>query len=216
MDPLDWMKGFSNEQTYSGIVQNLRKVENNDSLFKKWFNSVTKGVPFPVGKERYVFVIKDSASGANRGYRAIVYGRGVGEKLQEGEMCYLTGGTDKNGVIIGRRLYDPKANIHIEADRVFPCVTTRIASIMIVLMIAYLVYALSHIRLTTFSIMGSQTRGVFSIIVMFVLAAVCLKNRYRMVRMLGLILLALAIYALYPPIVIMIIVFFIIKKLLFR
>lgn len=216
MNPLNWMKDSSNEKTYSGIVQNLRKVENNDSLIKKWINSVTRGVPFPVGKERYVFVIKDSAAGANRGYRAIVYGRGVGEKIQEGEMCYLTGGTDKNGVIIGRRLYDPKTNMHIEADRVFPCVTTRIASIMILLMIVYVVYALLHIRLTTSSIIGSQTRGILPIIVMFVLAALCLRNRYPMVKILGWVLLALAVYALYPPIVIMVIVFFIIKKVLFR
>lgn len=216
MNPLDWMKGFSNEQTYSGIVQNLRKVENNDSLFKKWVNSVIRGVPFPVGKERYVFVIKDSATRVNRGYRAIVYGRDVGEKLQEGEMCYLTGGTDKNGVIIGRQLYDPKTNMHIEADRVFPCVTTRTASIMILFVIVYMVYVLLHIHLTTSSIMGSQTRGILPTIVMFVLAVLCLRNRYRVVKILGWILLALAVYNLYPSIVIMIIVLFIIKKVLFR
>ena len=205
-----------NEKTYSGIVQNLRKVENNDSLIKKWVNSVTRGMPFPIGKERYVFVIKDSTAGENRSYRAIVYGHEVGEKLQEGEMCYLTGDTDKNGVIIGRRLYDPKKNMHIEADRVFSCVATRIASVLIVLMIAYLIYLLSRIHLTTSSIMGTQTKGILSIIVMFVLAVVCLKSRYRMVRTLGWILLVLAIYALYPPIVIIIIGFFIIKKVLFK
>lgn len=97
-------KSFSNEQTYSGVVQNLRKVENNDNLAKKWINSVINGVPFPFGKERYVFVIKDSAS--NKGYRAIVYGREIGEKLQEGKLSYLIESTDKNGVIIGKRLYD--------------------------------------------------------------------------------------------------------------
>lgn len=216
MDILDWIKKTSNENTYSGMVQNLRKVENNDRLIKKWFNSVIKGVPFPVGKERYIFVIMDSTAGANRGYRAIVYGHDVGEKLQEGEMCYLTGGTDKNGVIIGRQLYDPKTDMRVEAERVFTCMTARIVSVMAAFMIAYLVYALLHIRLTTFSIMGSQTRGLFSIFVMFALAVVCLKNKYRMVRTLGWILLALAVYTLYPPIVIMIIGFFIIKKVLFR
>ena len=214
MNLKDLLNSKAKENTYYGVVKDLRQVDNNDSVFKRWINSLFKGVPFTLGKERYVFVIKDNSTG--KGCRAIVYGCGVGEKLQEGEMCYLTGGTDKNGVIIGRRLYDPKTNMHIEADRVFPCVTTRIASIMILLMIMYMVYALLHIRLTTYSILGSQTRDILSIIVMFVLAALCLKNRYRIVKILGWILLALAVCALYPPIVIMVIVFFIIKKVLFR
>ena len=58
MDLSGWKKKSSVEQTYSGTVHNLRKVENNDSLAQKWVNSVIKGVPFPVGKERYVFVIR--------------------------------------------------------------------------------------------------------------------------------------------------------------
>lgn len=214
MDLSAWKKNSSNEQTYTGVVQSLRKVENNDSLAKKWINSVIKGVPFPVGKERYVFVIKDSAS--NKGCRAVVYGHKVGEKLYEGEACYLIGDTDKNGIIIGRRLYDPKTNSHYEADNVYNCSLTRIASVLCLFTIAYLIYALSHIKFTTFSIFGSQTTGVLSIIVLIILSVVCLKNRNRVVKKIGWIFLALAVYTLYPPIVIMVIVFFIIKKVLFR
>lgn len=214
MDLSAWKKNSSNEQTYTGVVQNPRKVENNDSLVKKWINSVIKGVPFPVGKERYVFVIRDQA--ANKGYRAIVYGHEVGERLREGEMCYLTGDTDKNGVIIGRRLYDPNLGTHLEADRVFSSLITRITTAIFVMMIAYLIYALSHIRLTTFSLFGSHTGGIISIVVMAVIAIVCFKSRYRILKLVGWVFLALAVYALYPSIVIMLVVFFIVKKALFR
>lgn len=214
MDLSAWKKNSSNEQTYTGVVQNPRKVENNDSLVKKWINSVIKGVPFPVGKERYVFVIRDSA--ANKGYRAIVYGHEVGERLREGEMCYLTGDTDKNGVIIGRRLYDPNLGTHIEADRVFSSHITRITTAIFVMMIVYLIYALSHIRLTTFSLFGSHTGGIISIVVMAVIAIVCFKSRHRILKLVGWVFLALAVYALYPSIVIMLVAFFIVKKALFR
>lgn len=216
VNPLNWMKDSSNEKTYSGIVQNLRKIENNDSLAKKWLNSVIRGVPFPVGKDRYVFVIKDSSSGIDKGYRAIVYGQQIGEKLSDGEMCYLIGTTDKNGVIIGKRLYDPKSNSHIEANRVFLSVMTRIASLISLLAITYLIYVLSHIQYTTFSIRGSQARGILSIVIMFIFAVVFLKSRYRTLKLIGKIMLALAVYAIYPPIVVIVIVFFIIKKLLLR
>lgn len=206
-------KNSIKEQT-SGVVQNLRKVENNDSIVKKWVNSVVKGVPFPVGKERYVFVIKDSTT--NKGYRAIVYGYEVGERLREGEVCYLTGDTDKSGVIIGKRLYDQNSGMHIEADRVFPSHLTRIASVLAVLMMAYLVYTLLHIRLTTFSIFGSHTGRIISVVVMFIIAIICFKSRHRILKLVGWICLALAVYAIYPPIVIMVVVIFIIKKVLFR
>lgn len=202
------------EQTYSGVVQNLRRVENNDSFAKKWINSIVKGVPFPVGKERYVFVIKDSAT--NKGYRAIVYGHEVGERLREGEVCYLTGDTDNSGVIIGKRLYNQNSGTHIEADRVFPSHVTRIASVLAVLMLAYLVYVLLHIRLTTFSIFGSHTGGIISVVVMFIIAIICFKSRHRILKLVDWICLALAVYAIYPPIVIMVVVIFIIKKVLFR
>lgn len=214
MDLSAWKKNYSDEQTYTGVVQDLRKVENNDSPAKKWINSVIKGVPFPIGKERYVFVIRDSA--ANKGYRAIVYGHEVGDRLRDGEMCYLTGDTDKNGVIIGRRLYDPNSGTHFEADRVFSGLVTRITTAIAVMMIAYLIYALLHIRLTTFSLFGSHTGGIISIVVMTVIAIVCFKSRHRILKVVGRVFLALAVYALYPPIVIMIVVFFIVKKVLFR
>lgn len=178
-----WKKTFSDEQTYTGVVQNLRKVENNDGLAKKWINSVIKGVPFPVDKERYVFVIRDAV--ANKGYRAIVYGHEVGERLREGEMCYLTRDTDKNGVIIGRRLYDPNSGTHLEADRVFSSLVTRITTVIAVMMIAYLIYALSHIRLTIFNLFGSHTGGIISIVVMTVIAIVCFKSRHRILKIVG-------------------------------
>ena len=200
MDLSAWKKNSSNEQTYTGVVQSLRKVENNDSLAKKWINSVIKGVPFPVGKERYVFVIKDSAS--NKGYRAIVYGHEIGERLREGEVCYLSGDTDKNGVIIGRRLYDPNSGTHLEADRVFPSIVTRVTSALAIIMIAYLVYVLSHVRITTFSLFGSRTGGIISVVVMLIIALICFKSRHRILKMAGWVFLALAVYALYPPIVI--------------
>ncbi len=214
MGSLAWKNSSSNEQTYNGIVQNLRKVENNDSLAKKWINSVVKSVPFPVGKERYVFVIKDSAS--NKGYRAIVYGHEAGERLREGEVCYLIGNTDKNGVIIGRRLYDPNSGVHLQADRVFSSLVTRITSALAILMISYLIFVLSQVRITTFSLLGSRTGGIISIVVMFIIALICFKSRHRFLKMAGWVFLALGVYALYPPIVIMIVVFFIVKKVLFR
>lgn len=214
MDSLGWKKNSSKEQTYTGTVQNLRKVENNDSIAKKWINSVIKGVPFPVGKERYVFIIKDSAS--NKGYRAILYGHEVGARLRDGEVCYLTGDTDKDGIIIGRRLYDQKTDTHYEADRVFSSLTTRITSTLSILMIAYFVYMLSHVRITTTSLLGSHTGGIISIVVMFILALICFKSRHRILKLAGWILLAFAVFALYPPIVVMIVIIFVIRKALFR
>ena len=214
MDLSAWKKNSPNEQTYTGVVQNLRKVDNSDNLAKKWINSVIKGVPFPVGKERYVFVIKDSV--CNKGYRAIVYGHEVGERLREGEVCYLSGDTDKNGVIIGRRLYDPNSGTHIEADRVFSSLVTRVTSALVIMMVVYLVYVLSHVRFTPDSLLGSHTGGIISVLEMFLIAMVCFKSRHRIVKMVGWVFLALAVYTLYPPIVIMIVVFFIVKKVLFR
>lgn len=171
------------ENTYNGVVKELRRVENHDSIFKKWINSLFKGVPFTLGKDRYVFVIKDSSVG--RGYRAAVYGQQIGEKLSEGNTCYLTGTTDKNGVIIVKRLYDPQTDVHVDADRVYPSVVTRIASTLCVVSLMYLVYVLSHIKYTTFSILGSQTTGILSIIVLFALSVVCLKNRNQIVKKIG-------------------------------
>ena len=55
-------------------------------------------VSFTLGKDWYVFVLKDNSTG--KGHRAIVYGRQVGDKLSNGNVCYLTGTTDKNDVII--------------------------------------------------------------------------------------------------------------------
>ena len=214
MDLSAWKKNSPNEQTYTGVVQNLRKVDNSDNLAKKWINSVINGVPFPVSKERYVFVIKDSV--CNKGYRAIVYGHEVGERLREGEVCYLSGDTDKNGVIIGRRLYDPNSGTHIEADRVFSSLVTRVTSALVIMMVVYLVYVLSHVRFTPDSLLGSHTGGIISVLEMFLIAMVCFKSRHRIVKMVGLVFLALAVYTLYPPIVIMIVVFFIVKKVLFR
>lgn len=214
MDLSAWKKNSPNEQTYTGVVQNLRKVDNSDNLAKKWINSVINGVPFPVGKERYVFVIKDSVR--NKGYRAIVYGHEVGERLREGEVCYLSGDTDKNGVIIGRRLYDPNSGTHIEADRVFSSLVTRVTSALVIMMVVYLVYVLSHVRFTPDSLLGSHTGGIISVLEMFLIAMVCFKSRHRIVKMVGWVFLALAVYTLYPPIVIMIVVFFIVKKVLFR
>ena len=214
MDLSAWKKNSPNEQTYTGVVQNLRKVDNSDNLAKKWINSVINGVPFPVGKERYVFVIKDSV--CNKGYRAIVYGHEVGERRREGEVCYLSGDTDKNGVIIGRRLYDPNSGTHIEADRVFSSLVTRVTSALVIMMVVYLVYVLSHVRFTPDSLLGSHTGGIISVLEMFLIAMVCFKSRHRIVKMVGLVFLALAVYTLYPPIVIMIVVFFIVKKVLFR
>ncbi len=214
MNPLDFINK-PEEKIYSGIVQNLRKIENNEKTPKKWINSIVKGVPFPIGKERYVFVIKDSANGG-RGVRAIVYGQQAGAELHEGKICYLTGTTDKNGVIIGRSLYDPDTDSRIEADKVYSPNITRTATVLAILMLVYLVYTLSHIRFTTSSILGSQTRDMLSIVITFFLAVVCLRNKNRLVRLLGWLLLVVAIYTIYPPIVIMIVLFFIIKKVLFR
>lgn len=56
------------ESMYNGIVKNLRQVENNDNIFKRWINSLFKGVPFTLGKDWYVFVIKDNSTG--KGHRA--------------------------------------------------------------------------------------------------------------------------------------------------
>lgn len=202
------------ENTYNGVVKNLRRVENHDSIFKRWINSFFKGVPFTLGKDRYVFVIKDNSAG--KGYRAVACGQQIGEKLSEGNTCYLTGTTDKNSVIIVKRLYDPQTNVHVDADRVYPSVVTRIASILCVLSLMYLVYALSHIKYTTFSILGPRTTGILSIIVLFALSVVCLKNRSRIVKKIGWILLAFAVFTLYPPIVIVAVVVFIIKKFLLK
>ena len=202
------------ENTYNGVIKDLRKVANNDNIFKRWINSLFKGVPFTLGKDRYVFVIKDNTTG--KGHRAIVYGTQVGDKLSDGSVCYLTGTTDKNGVIIVKRLYDPQTNIHVEADRVYPCVVARIASVLCLLSLVYLVYVLSHIKYTTFSILGSQTTGVLSIVALFVLAIICLRNRKPIVNRIGWIVLALAVFMLYPPIVVFIVVFFLVKKFLFR
>lgn len=202
------------ENTYNGVVKDLRRVENHDNIFKRWINSLFKGVPFTLGKDRYVFVIKDNSAG--KGYRAVVYGQQVGEKLSEGNICYLTGTTDKNGVIIVKRLYDSQTTVHVDADRVYPSVVTRIASILCVLSLMYLVYVLSHIKYTTFSMLGSQTTGILSIIVLFALAVVCLKSHNRIVKKIGWILLAFAVFTLYPPIVIIAVVVFIIKKFLLK
>lgn len=202
------------ENTYNGAVKDLRRVENHDNIFKRWLNSLFKGVPFTLGKDRYVFVIKDTSAG--KGYRAVVYGQQIGEKLSKGNTCYLTGTTDKNGVIIVKRLYDPQTNVHIDADRVYPSVATRIASILCVLSLMYFVYVLSRIKYTTFSILGSQTTGILSIIVLFAFSVVCLKSRNRIVKKIGWILLVFAVFTLYPPIVIMVVVVFIIKKFLFK
>ena len=131
-------------------------------------------------------------------------------------MCYLSGDTDKNGVIIGRRLYDPNSGTHIEADRVFSSLVTRVTSALVIMMVVYLVYVLSHVRFTPDSLLGSHTGGIISVLEMFLIAMVCFKSRHRIVKMVGLVFLALAVYTLYPPIVIMIVVFFIVKKVLFR
>ena len=214
MDLSGLKKKSSDEQTYSGTVHNLRKVENNDSLAKKWVNSVIKGVPFPVGKERYVFVIKDTAT--NRGYRAIVYGHEVGEKLCEGEVCYLSGDTDKNGVIIGRRLYDQQSGMHIEAERVYSSLVTRIVSVLAVLMLVYFIIVLANVRISSFNLFGSQTGGIISAIVLEIIALLCFRSRIRALKIVGWILLALAVATIYPPIIIIVIVLFLIKKVLLR
>ena len=214
MDLSGWKKKSSVEQTYSGTVQNLRKVENNDSLAQKWVNSVIKGVPFPVGKERYVFVIKDTAT--NRGYRAIVYGHEVGEKLCEGGVCYLSGDTDKNGVIIGRRLYDQQSGMHIEAERVYSSLVTRIVSVLAVLMLVYFIIVLANVRISSFNLFGSQTGGIISAIVLAIIALLCFRSRIRALKIVGWILLALAVATIYPPIIIIVIVLFLIKKVLLR
>jgi len=214
VDLSGWKKKSSVEQTYSGTVHNLRKVENNDSLAQKWVNSVIKGVPFPVGKERYVFVIKDTAT--NRGYRAIVYGHEVGEKLCEGEVCYLSGDTDKNGVIIGRRLYDQQSGMHIEAERVYSSVVTRITSALAVLMLVYFIIVLANVRISSFSLFGSQTGGIISAVVLAIIALLCFRSRIRALKTIGWILLAIAVATIYPPIIIIVIVLFLIKKVLLR
>ncbi|MCR5204159.1 MAG: hypothetical protein K6E47_03820 [Lachnospiraceae bacterium] len=214
MDLKGLLGSNTRENTYNGVVKDLRQVTNNDNIFKRWINSLFKGVPFTLGKDRYVFIIKDNTAG--KGHRAIAYGKQVGDKLSDGSVCYLTGDTDKNGVIIVKRLYDPQTNIHVEADRVYPCVVARIASALCVLLLVYLVYSLSHIEYTTFSIIGSQTTGMLSIVVLFALAIICLRNRKPIVKKIGWVVLALAVFTLYPPIVVIVVVFFLVKKFLFR
>ena len=196
----------------SNLSLNAERKGISITVFGK--SSVIKGVPFPVGKERYVFVIKDTAT--NRGYRAIVYGHEVGEKLCEGEVCYLSGDTDKNGVIIGRRLYDQQSGMHIEAERVYSSVVTRITSALAVLMLVYFIIVLANVRISSFSLFGSQTGGIISAVVLAIIALLCFRSRIRALKTIGWILLAIAVATIYPPIIIIVIVLFLIKKVLLR
>lgn len=211
---MDFWKLINNssvEETFTGTIKDLRRVENNEKPFKRWCNSLIKGVPFTLGKERYVFVIKENSTG--KGIRAIVYGKQVGDKLSEGDICYLTGTTDANGVIIGKRIYDPRLNMQVDADRVYSSVVTRLTSALCVLAAVYFVYMLSRIRFSPYGAGTRQMGGVLPIVVLLALSAVCIKNRNRMIKRLGWLLLFVAIYSLYPPIVIIVLVFIVIKHL---
>ena len=64
----------------------------------------------------------------------------------------------------------------------YTCVVARIASVLCMLLLVYLVCVLPHIKYTTFSILGSQTTGVLSIVVLFALAVVCLRDRNPIVK----------------------------------
>lgn len=150
----------------------------------------------------------------NQIQRVVLYGDAAGSVITEGKNLFVIGRQNKDGIIIGERIYEPDTDQHIQAEHVLSSNLIRIATVLIFLAVAYTISLFTKIKATGISINLSTPTNILRLAVIFVLAAICLKGRGRIIHIIGWILMGLGIYMVYPPIVVIAVLFFILKWML--
>lgn len=205
-------KKAARSQTYSGRVKNLRNTQNQEKIIKRWTNSVIKGLPFSVGKSRYSFLLEPL--NGNQMQRVILYGDAAGSVITEGKNIFVIGRQNRDGIVIGERIYEPDTDQHIQAEHILNSSLIRIATALVILAVAYMVFLFTKIKAAGISISLATPTSILRIAVIFVLAAICLKGRGRIIHIIGRILVGLGIYMVYPPIVAVAVLCFMLKWML--
>lgn len=202
----------SRSQMYSGCVKNLRNTINQEKIIMRWANSIIKGIPFSAGKSRYSFLLCPQ-NGA-RPERVILYGDAAGSIIREGETVFVTGRKDKDGIIIGELIYEPNFDKHIQTERVFSGTSMRIAAVLVFAAVVYMIALFTRLAVSGISFGLSNPGSLLRVVVLLVPAALCLKSRSRSIRKIGWILIGLGISVMYPPIIVVVILFYVLKWML--
>lgn len=187
----------AHSQTYSGRVKNFRNIKNQEKIIKRWTNSVIKGLPFSVGRSRYSFLLEPL--NGNQVQRVVLYGDAAGSLITEGKTIFVIGRQNKDGIIIGERIYEPDMDQHIQAEHILSSNLIRFATVLILFAVAYTIFLFTKIKSTGISISLSTPTNILRLAAIFVFAAICLKGQGRIIHIIGWILMGLGIYMVYPP-----------------
>lgn len=197
-------------QTYSGCVKNLQNSINQDKMIKRWTNSVVKGVPFSTGKSRYVFLLNPQNGEPTR--RVVLYGDAAGSAIKEGETLFVTGREDSAGIIIGERIYEPNSDQYIQAERVLSSISIKVATALLFAAAAYMIFLSA--KIITYGSKISSPTNILRFASVLILAFICMKGRSRIAQTIGWILIGVGVYMVYPQILIIVVLFYVLKRVL--